>query len=203
MKMLASQNNLRKMSKMTCCSLSSKTNLDKWPDFSYVLLPVLGEECGKLAFLNHAMRIVCFCEFGHLKQSDCFRCELYFHATLRAHAFSTGPSCTSWSSTSPMFTFGQMHWDNLFVFFWKVMERHYFTTNTIVYVNKHSFENHSNYYVIINTINNLVSCASINGILQCGLGGQKLYNGKKRELSSRMRHKCGLNLELLRTPYML
>ena len=45
-----------------------------------------------------------------------------------------------------------------------------------------------------------ICSASINGIWQCGLGGQKLYNGKKRDLLSRMRPKCGPNLELLQTP---
>ena len=76
--------------------------------------------------------------------------------TLRAQAFSTGPSCASWSSASPMFTLEQMHKDTLFFFFWKVMGGHCSTTSTIVYVsNKHLFENHSNNYVIINTINNL------------------------------------------------
>ena len=44
-----------------------------------------------------------------------------------------------------------------------------------------------------------LSSASVNGILQCGLGGQKLYKGEKRDLSSKMRPKCGPILELLRT----
>ena len=43
------------------------------------------------------------------------------------------------------------------------------------------------------------SSASVNEIWQCGLGSQKLHNGKKRDLLSRMRPKCGPNLELLRT----
>ena len=45
----------------------------------------------------------------------------------------------------------------------------------------------------------ILSSASVNGILQCGLGGQKLYKGEKRDLSSKMRPKCGPILELLRT----
>ena len=44
-----------------------------------------------------------------------------------------------------------------------------------------------------------ICSASVNEIWQCGLGSQKLHNGKKRDLLSRMRPKCGPNLELLRT----
>ena len=39
------------------------------------------------------------------------------------------------------------------------------------------------------------SSASINGILQCGLGGQKLYNGKKETFWV----KCGLNADLFQS----
>ena len=44
-----------------------------------------------------------------------------------------------------------------------------------------------------------IDSASVHRIMQCGLGGQKLYNRKKRYLSSRMRPKCGPNLDLLRS----
>ena len=45
-----------------------------------------------------------------------------------------------------------------------------------------------------------VACSvSINGILQCGLVGQKLYNGRKRDLLSRVRPKCRPIFELVRT----
>ena len=83
---------------------------------------------------------------------------IFWMETLRAQAFSTGPSCTSWSSASPMFTLWKMLQNTFSFFFWKVMGGHQFTTNTIVHVNKRSFENHRNSkYVIINTINNHLS----------------------------------------------
>ena len=52
---------------------------------------------------------------------------------------------------------------------------------------------------IYDAICHAICSASVNGILQCGLGGQKLYKGEKRDLSSKMRPKCGPILELLRT----
>ena len=112
-------------------SLSSKANLDKRPNFPDVLLPVLGEESCKLAFLNHAMWIVCLRELWHLKALH----DFYFNQwmeTLRAQAFSTGPSCTSWSSASPIFTFEKIL--RTLLLFWKVMGEHYFTQQTQLHV---------------------------------------------------------------------
>ena len=89
------------------------------------------------------MGIISLCELGHLKTSDYF----YYVSsifkiiidqeilTLRAHAFSTGPSCTSWSSVSPMFNFVEFSFGTLN--FSEVMGGYYFITNTIVVVNKH------------------------------------------------------------------
>ena len=88
-------------------SLSSKANLNKRPNFPDVLLPVLGEQSSKLAFFKHTMWIVCLCELRHLKRAALFLGDQGME-TLRAQAFSTGPSCTSWSSVSPMFTFEKM-----------------------------------------------------------------------------------------------
>ena len=53
-------------------SLNPLVYLDKWPDFFDVLLSVFGEERGKLAFLNHSMRVICLSEFRHLENQHFF-----------------------------------------------------------------------------------------------------------------------------------
>ena len=112
-------------------SLSSKANLDKGPNFPDVLLPVLGEQSSKLAFFKHTMWIVCLCELRHLKKAELFLGDQRME-TLRAQAFSTGPSCTSWSSASPIFTFEKIL--RTLLLFWKVMGEHYFTQQTQLHV---------------------------------------------------------------------
>ena len=111
--------------------LSSKANLDKGPNFPDVLLPVLGEQSSKLAFFKHTMWIVCLCELRHLKKAELFLGDQRME-TLRAQAFSTGPSCTSWSSASPIFTFEKIL--RTLLLFWKVMGEHYFTQQTQLHV---------------------------------------------------------------------